>query len=225
MIPKTIHQIWIQGYDELPDKERGYVDNNKGLGLLRHVLWDDKMIRQVMPEDVLEKYDDATIWAQKADIARYWILYRYGGLYVDADAKMLKVPGDIWDYDLVVGKTTPFNPLLYVNNGIIACKVGCAAIKEALDRYKLCNKNDFVCMFMTSPRAFSDIVKENDAGENILVKEWKVWEPCGVPLIGCLIDKSTEIVHRHSLSWLKRPLLVSILLILLILYFIKKKCQ
>lgn len=36
------------------------------------------------------QFDDADIWAQKADIARYEILYRYGGVYIDTDFECLQ---------------------------------------------------------------------------------------------------------------------------------------
>jgi inositol phosphorylceramide mannosyltransferase catalytic subunit len=36
------------------------------------------------------QFDNATLWAQKSDIARYEIIHRYGGVYLDTDFECLK---------------------------------------------------------------------------------------------------------------------------------------
>jgi hypothetical protein len=51
-----------------------------------------------------QKFDEAWNYALKADIARYEIIYRYGGVYVDADCACLR-PLDIlhYTYDFYAG--------------------------------------------------------------------------------------------------------------------------
>lgn len=90
MIPKTIHQIWIQGFDKAPVRLQKYsihcenVNNN-----FEHIIWDDNSIRELLinkfGQKYLKTYDSYTIFAQKADFARYAILYTYGGIYLDMD--------------------------------------------------------------------------------------------------------------------------------------------
>lgn len=53
-----------------------------------HILWDDKMARDLILEKYpwfLETYDSYSSNIQRADAARYFILYTYGGLYADLD--------------------------------------------------------------------------------------------------------------------------------------------
>nr|AEX62747.1 uncharacterized glycosyl transferase [Moumouvirus Monve] len=90
MIPNILHQIWIQGYDKIPDDLKKYFINcQKVNNNFEHILWDDDKIRKLLIDkfdpEYLETYDYFKVPAQKADFARYAILYTYGGIYLDMD--------------------------------------------------------------------------------------------------------------------------------------------
>lgn len=90
MIPKIIHQIWLQGYDNLPSELKIYhtecqnINNN-----FVHIFWTDDKIKNLLKnnfsEEYLKLYEFYKVPAQKADFARYIILYMYGGIYLDMD--------------------------------------------------------------------------------------------------------------------------------------------
>ena len=64
-----------------------------------------KKILEYLPEELKEKYHATEIYAHKSDIARYYILYTMGGIYIDADAKILnEFSTEILNSDFVVGK-------------------------------------------------------------------------------------------------------------------------
>ena len=129
-IPKIIHQIWIGS--PLPDKYIPLINSWK----LNHpdweyILWDDVMI------DALglinkDQYDTSTNYGQKADIARYEILYRVGGVYVDIDFECLR-PMDIFhhvcDYYTGVAYSGRFSTF----NGLIGSTPGNPILKECID--------------------------------------------------------------------------------------------
>ena len=86
MIPKIVHQIWI-GPNKKPDLWTSSWENK-----LRedwtYKLWDDDTIKELnLYNDDL--YNNETDYACKADILRYEILYKYGGVYIDADMYLL----------------------------------------------------------------------------------------------------------------------------------------
>jgi len=94
MIPRTIHQIWMQGWGQLPDKYldnvQSIADKNPDYKILK---WDEKSIRDIVKylgEDYLRKYDSFTTLHQKIDFGRYSILYAMGGISVDTDVKAYK---------------------------------------------------------------------------------------------------------------------------------------
>ena len=89
---ERIHQIWIQGEEHLKNTRpdlHGYCSKWKLLfPNSKYTLWSELDILEVLrtfSEDLVQVYTDAPHYACKSDIARYAILYRYGGLYVDTD--------------------------------------------------------------------------------------------------------------------------------------------
>lgn len=88
IIPKIIHIIWL-GNKSLPQNYQYYLETWRKFHPLWEIkLWDEKAI---LKENFLSQdlYNQAESYAEKADIARYEILYKYGGLYVDADYECL----------------------------------------------------------------------------------------------------------------------------------------
>ena len=82
MIPKIIHQIWIGDKNECP---KDLMDTwTKKNGSWDHMLWNDENIFQLINQNQFDAYRELP---GKADILRYEILHRYGGLFVDADSK------------------------------------------------------------------------------------------------------------------------------------------
>jgi len=87
IIPKIIHHIWLGGC--LPERFQAYRDTwrtfHPGWEM---ILWGDEDIENfgLVNKD---QYDKASNYGEKSDIARYEILLRYGGLYVDTDFECL----------------------------------------------------------------------------------------------------------------------------------------
>jgi mannosyltransferase OCH1-like enzyme len=85
MIPKIIHQIWI-GPKKMPEK---YMDTWKALNPdWTYMRWTDKEIAEHFPKGFKNQkhINEIEEWAGKADMIRYEILYKFGGIYVDADS-------------------------------------------------------------------------------------------------------------------------------------------
>lgn len=97
MIPKIIHHIWIQGGDNMKEEDKIKVDAIRNLNPdYKHMIWDDESIKQLllkypnlyetyMNVDRLKSYKIMSENASKSDIARWVILYEYGGCYMDVD--------------------------------------------------------------------------------------------------------------------------------------------
>lgn len=87
LIPKIFHVIW-HGDEPMPDK---FVEYGKSW-LYYHPDWEMKLwnSENMIKLQNQEFYDKATIYAQKADIARYELIYNFGGVYIDADFECLR---------------------------------------------------------------------------------------------------------------------------------------
>jgi hypothetical protein len=92
MIEKIVHFIWIQGYENIPPDYIKNIEHNKTI-LNDYIFncWDDDKIIDLLINQLQEypniynAYKESKIYAQKADIARYCIIYLYGGIYLDTD--------------------------------------------------------------------------------------------------------------------------------------------
>lgn len=95
MIPKIIHQIWIQGYDNLPQKFKNKQEILKKYNPEYQIItWDDTSIRKLLQKhtQILNLYANIElldgfikIYQSQSDIARLVILKEYGGFYIDID--------------------------------------------------------------------------------------------------------------------------------------------
>lgn len=88
-IPKIIHQIWI-GSNKQPIiwTDTFSKDYIKMYQEWTYKLWNDNNIIELFEGFPLYKkvYDLERQYCGKADILRYIILYKYGGIYIDADS-------------------------------------------------------------------------------------------------------------------------------------------
>lgn len=90
MIPKIIHQIWV-GDKKIPKHIKEWMNMVKD----RHpdftyYFWHDGNL-PIMPKKLQTVYDSIKHPSQKSDLLRYYLCFRYGGLYLDADFKVKNV--------------------------------------------------------------------------------------------------------------------------------------
>jgi mannosyltransferase OCH1-like enzyme len=91
MVEKIIHQIWV-GTFKIPLREKQYVQSIKSLNPnIEHILWGD--IDNEMPDNLKKWYNkfyNIKNYAFCADILRIWVVYKYGGIYLDVDFNISK---------------------------------------------------------------------------------------------------------------------------------------
>jgi mannosyltransferase OCH1-like enzyme len=86
-IPKILHFIWI-GNNIIPTIYIKYIeswiDHHPDY---KYCIWNDDNIPKLINQNL---YDSTNVYAMKADILRYEILYFFGGIYVDCDFLCLR---------------------------------------------------------------------------------------------------------------------------------------
>ena len=90
-IPKLLHLIWI-GDREPPSTIKSWTENfAKANPDWTVKVWNNEDVKKL---NLINKisYDKISSMCGKADIARYEILYRFGGIYIDADTIWLDMP-------------------------------------------------------------------------------------------------------------------------------------
>lgn len=130
-IPRLIHRIWF-GPEPIPERyenwwsawQRQYPD-------FEFRTWRDADLSSL--DLTREKIREADGYARKADIARYEILYRCGGVYLDCDMR----PCERYDFDneqaeLIVCNETAAED--YCSIGFIAARKSHPVFREAIDQ-------------------------------------------------------------------------------------------
>jgi len=100
---KIIHQIWV-GPNAMPQREQEFVRKIQlQHPTFQHLFWHDGNIPE-LPDQIKAVYDYFSrngMWAMCADILRQYVVYYYGGIYVDVDFDAVQgiESWDIENYD------------------------------------------------------------------------------------------------------------------------------
>jgi mannosyltransferase OCH1-like enzyme len=88
---KRIHQIWLQGEQNLPEKYKKYSMKYKELNKnWEYKLWSQEDIRKLIEKNypqLLKVWENYEFWVMRVDLGKYCILDFYGGILVDMDTK------------------------------------------------------------------------------------------------------------------------------------------
>jgi mannosyltransferase OCH1-like enzyme len=119
VIPKIIHQIWV-GNSPIPKQSEVYIQKIKELHPdYEYKLWTNNDITEENFINI-EFIKKQTKNAQKADIMRYEILYKYGGIYLDIDMEVFQSLSPLLTHSLIVCNEDA-NINNYMSIGFIAC--------------------------------------------------------------------------------------------------------
>ncbi|HOF55989.1 MAG TPA: glycosyltransferase [Prolixibacteraceae bacterium] len=131
MIPKIIHYCWFGG-GKIPSPNNKYIQSwNNILIDYKIVLWNESNFN-ISSIPYTEQAYQARKFAFVTDYVRLFVLYKYGGIYLDTDVELIKsfddllnLPGFIsYEYDNCI------------NTGTIGCTPFNLWIKEQLEEYK-----------------------------------------------------------------------------------------
>jgi mannosyltransferase OCH1-like enzyme len=234
MIEKNIHQIWMQGIDTFPIKFQKYSKIIKDMHLesalnWNYIFWDEKSIQNVMNEDEKwkTKYKTFIHLHQKVDFAKLVILYKFGGIVIDADAYTIKPLDSLFDIHkdatlIVCLLKRDFLPIgniqslvtcnkmsECINNGNYIAKKESNILSYIIDEFiniPTCSleMEKMMCIKSTTgpyifDKSITKYIKENDDSKSVVILPYVFLEPCFNKK--CFITDDTYIVHKHEMSW------------------------
>ena len=109
IVPRTIHQIWLGS--KVPKKydmwRKSWMKHNPEF---EYILWNEKKILETGLINE-KQFKQTRNYGLKSDIARYEILYKYGGIYADTDFEALKpVDSKLLSQSFVAGQLFEYKP-------------------------------------------------------------------------------------------------------------------
>ena len=122
MIPKVIHHIWI-GKKIFPHEYATFLQKWKLLYPdYNFIYWNDMLVESsdILSDDIKQYYYSNCNIALKADLLRFKILEKYGGIYIDVDTEPLKRMSDeICNFNFFSG----YQPNNQIAIGIMGSKI------------------------------------------------------------------------------------------------------
>ena len=99
MIPKKIHYCWFGGGEKSKLIKKCIRSWKKFCPDYEITEWNEKNFDiDSSPQYVKDAYKEKR-WAFVADYARLWIIYNYGGIYLDTDVELIKNIDDVLEQD------------------------------------------------------------------------------------------------------------------------------
>jgi hypothetical protein len=206
MIPKVIHYCWF-GRGQMPALAIKCIASwKKYLPDYELRLWNEDNFDIHRVPYVKEAYE-ARKYAFVTDYVRLYVLYHFGGIYLDTDVEMLKSLDDL----LQLPGFSGFESASEVPTGIMGCEKHNEWAKEQLDYYKMKHflKADGTPDLTTNVQVISGIMEAN--GFN-LHNSYQVYKNCmhifpkdffcPKSRTGILtITLNTYCIHHFSASW------------------------
>lgn len=133
-IPKVIHYCWFGGKPLPPLAEKCIASWRKFLPDYEIKRWDESNFDVNIIPYTAQAYE-AKKYAFVSDYARFWILYKYGGLYFDTDVEVIKPMDDMIAAGPFMGCENPYHDGATPNELCVAPGLG-LGVTSGLDLYK-----------------------------------------------------------------------------------------
>lgn len=162
LIPKIIHQTYKT--EEIPDK---WINEQKSCQTknpdFKYILWTDESAREFIKEHYnwfLPTFDSYPFNIMRADVIRYFVLYHYGGVYIDLDDGCSRELDPLLAFPSWFRKTDPTG----ISNDIMGSIPKHNFLLKIIDNLKKYNRNWLVSyitiMYSTGPLFVSVMWKQ-----------------------------------------------------------------
>jgi len=231
-IPKITHQIWMQGFEKIPDKFKKNVENLHSLNEeYEHKQWDESMLRDECKKysnECLERFNSFEQMILKVDLGRYVVLYNYGGISVDIDMEQLKpirTLSDIESNKFIISKCAfPYNMIGMLNNAVIITPANNEILERIIetiinDKRKASDffTKELHTQYVTGPKCINTILSNISIPYTII--DNKYFEPCSSDDIFCTVHKDAIMDHKHDGSWVSSYINVLLKILIFITRF------
>lgn len=175
--PKIIHQTWF-GPNKCPFE---WIDTWRKDYLARfpdwiHMLWTEKEV-EAFPMKLRGSYEREASFNGKSDVVRYEVLYRYGGVYIDADSIWLGTKNleDLFHQCQKTGMFTGEEPNThYPASGVVGAMPHHPALLLIMNaqRHNLRHSNDVNLPWITVGPLIFNVLENNGIPQTIFPSEY-----------------------------------------------------
>ena len=207
MIPKVIHYCWFGRNPKPASVMKCMASWRKYCPDYEIIEWNEDNF-PISDNLYCQQAYNAKKWAFATDYARLWIVYHYGGIYLDTDVEIIRPWDDLLTHDCFLGR----EPRFHVNTGIgFGAIKGHPVIKQMLDDYKDIpfiledGKMDlWTCPHRNSQWLFENGLRHDDSYQEIhgaVIYPAEFFSPKDAWSRQSLITKNTYSIHHCDGSW------------------------
>jgi mannosyltransferase OCH1-like enzyme len=201
-IPKILHYIWLGGNKKPDNFDICFASWQKHFP--KEGGWEIKEWNENnLPVSELPKYYHKAIkekkWAFASDVARTYVLLKYGGVYLDTDMLVYKSMDELLKYEFFSGYEDEKNIACGINGSII----GSIIVAELYSYYEKNTEIKAIPIIMTE--VINELREEDKLPENIYIAKQNVFysypkdRPCD-PL-DFVPPKEALAIHLWDYSW------------------------
>ena len=214
MIPKVIHYCWF-GRNPLPSLAIRCIDSwKKFLPGYEIKEWnEDNFDVNIIPYTA-EAYQ-AKKYAFVSDYARFWILYRYGGLYFDTDVEVIRPIDDIIERGSFMGCEMDAQPgmkTISVAPGLgLGVVSGLGLYKKILEYYHPLHfdpMNITITIVGHTTQVLRDMGLQDKKGIQQVAGVWiypsEYFNPTNIVTHRLHITSNTRTIYHYAASWMER---------------------
>lgn len=193
LIPRNIISMWLG--DEMPDIAKECVDTHSQQPGFNHI-WinNDNYYRCRYVDECV----NAGLFGKASDYLRMWYLKELGGIYLDADTKILKPLDRFLEHEMFVCQEEN----MFVANGI----VGAVAHHPMLEHYLGVVERNFrgagESIFMPGMYLWTELVKHSQWTPGITVYPPEWFLPYNHQSKVTNITENTHCMHFYLTSWI-----------------------
>ncbi|MBE6055122.1 MAG: mannosyltransferase [Clostridium sartagoforme] len=208
-IPKVIHYCWF-GNKEKPKIFEKCINSWKlYLKDYEIIEWNEENFN-IKDFDFTKKAYENKKWAFVADFCRLYVLYNYGGIYLDTDMEILKPLDDLLKDNSFGGVEDDL-----IAFGIWGCKAQDKFMGEVLNYYNILNYDDYKEKLseLAIPIHLTDIAKGNGYKEHlnnvsyfldeVAIYPKEYFYPKRHSWQEATITKNTYAIHHYEGTWRK----------------------
>ena len=208
MLPKVIHYCWFGG-KPLPKSALRCIDSWKRYLPDHEIIeWNEGNFDVNIVPYVAEAYSCGK-YAFVSDYARFWVLYRYGGLYFDVDVELIGKIDDI----LRRGSFMAYEHGMSIAPGLgLGLEAGTPFVKTLLDEYQSGHflVDGHMMMSRTVVNVVTDLLLpevEHNVGDdidrigNIYIYYPEYFSPLNHRTGVLMITENTRSIHHYDASW------------------------
>lgn len=197
MIPKIIHFCWLSGEPFPPLVNHCIQSWKQILYDYEFILWDSHRI-DINSNIWLKQSYEAKKYAFAADYVRFYALYHYGGIYLDADVEVLKSFNPLLQQKQFVGEEAGG----IIEAAVIGAEKGLTWVKECLDYYQdrpFVKGNGSYDM-----KPVPILVSKVLSNKNIEIKPFYFFSPKDYNVGKICVNENTYSIHHFDGKWLKK---------------------